>query len=76
MIVLNQIEYLKHLDYHPSGLVLHPQIKEMIENIHYLVNNNLPVNKYVALLSCRNYMKSCLSFSRQKSGNLIRAFRD
>ena len=35
------------MNYHPSGLVLSPQIMEMIENVHYLVNNNLPVNKYV-----------------------------
>ena len=47
IVVLNKITYLKHLNYHPTGLVLHPEVMKMIENIHYLVNNNLPVNKYV-----------------------------
>ena len=36
---------------HPSGLVLHPEIEKMIENIHYLVNHNLPVNKYVPIVA-------------------------
>ena len=25
LVVLNQIEYLKHMNTHPSGLVLHPE---------------------------------------------------
>lgn len=35
------------MNYHPTGLVLHPDVMTMIENVHYLVNNNLPVNKFV-----------------------------
>lgn len=50
LVVLNQIEYLKHMSYHPTGLVLHPTTIEIIENVHYLVNNNLPVNKFVSIL--------------------------
>lgn len=38
------------MNYHPSGLLLHPEVMKVIENVHYLVNNNLPVNKYVSLL--------------------------
>jgi hypothetical protein len=47
LVVLNKIEYLKHLNYHPTGLVLHPETVTIVENVHYLVNNNLPVNKFV-----------------------------
>ena len=50
IVVLNKIEYLRHMNMHPSGLVLHPDIMKMIENVHYLVNNNLPVNKFVSEL--------------------------
>ena len=54
LIVLNKIQYLKHLNMHPSGLVLSPDTITIIENVHYLVNNNLPVNRFVSLLPLRN----------------------
>lgn len=73
LVVLNQIEYLKHMSYHPTGLVLHPNTVQIIENVHYLVNNNLPVNKFVSPISPRNYTKSCPNSSRQKSRSSTRA---
>jgi hypothetical protein len=30
LIVLNKIEYLKHMNYHPSGLVLNPETVAVI----------------------------------------------
>lgn len=76
LVVLNQIEYLKHMSYHPTGLVLHPNTIEIIENVHYLVNNNLPVNKFVSLASRRNFTKSCRNSSRLRSSSSTRASKD
>lgn len=46
IVVLNHIEYLRHMNRHPSGFNLHPETIKIIENVHYLVNNNLPVHRY------------------------------
>ena len=54
---------------HPSGLILPPNTQAIIENVHYLVNNNLPVNKYVPLPKPRNFTNLCHKFSKQKSKN-------
>jgi TolA-binding protein len=66
LVVLNKIEYLKHMNYHPTGLVLHPETIKVIENVHYLVNNNLPVSKFVKNSPLRNCFKSCLNCSRRR----------
>jgi hypothetical protein len=29
-VILNKITYLKHLNFHPTGLVLHPEVMKMI----------------------------------------------
>ena len=54
LVVINKITYLQHMNQHPSGLVLHPETIKTIENVHYLVNNNLPVSKFVPLSRDRN----------------------
>ncbi len=47
LAILNQITYMVHMNSHPSGIRYHPEVLQVIENVHYLVNNNLPVNRYV-----------------------------
>jgi hypothetical protein len=61
------------MNYHPTGLVLHPETVKVIENVHYLVNNNLPVNKFVPAPPRRNSSKSCPNSSRPRSRNSTKA---
>lgn len=47
--VLNHIQYLIHMNTYNPGFVLHPETIKTIENVHYCVNHNLPVNRIVTI---------------------------
>ena len=49
LVVLNEIQYLIHMNTYNPGFVLHPETIKAIENVHYCVNHNLPVNRIVII---------------------------
>jgi hypothetical protein len=43
---------------HPSGINLTPESIKIIENVHYLVTHNLPVQRYV--INYFNKNRNCI----------------
>lgn len=45
--IMNQIKYLKYIHDNNPGFTLHPETIKAIQNVHYCVNNNLPIKRIV-----------------------------
>lgn len=46
LIVENEIDHIMYMTMH--GFTLHPETQKCVENVHYLLEHNLPVPKYVS----------------------------
>lgn len=44
-IIDNHITHIRHITQH--GLTLHPETQKVVENVHYLLEHNLPIPKHV-----------------------------